>query len=151
MTLQPYLVRVARASTGEVYLEGRLERGIAPHESLWVHGKGAGEDGFLLLLRKMNLELLCKWAILDALVAPLNATTPSMRLLHRPQVSGRCAVMQCHLLLTEQHILSEIQQCALKIHSDAADRNLQQACSLALMWSLQQLINCCFMQALVAQ
>ncbi len=44
--------------TLQVYLEGDLERGIVPEESVWMHGGGTGEDGCLLLLRKMNLELL---------------------------------------------------------------------------------------------
>jgi len=43
---------------GEVYLAGELVRGIVPDESVWLHGGGEGEDGCLLLLRKMNLELL---------------------------------------------------------------------------------------------
>lgn len=46
------------ARRGEVYLEGELERGIVPDESVWMQGGGEGEDGCLLLLRKMNLELL---------------------------------------------------------------------------------------------
>ena len=41
-----------------MYLEGELERGIVPDESVWMQGGGVGEDGCLLLLRKMNLELL---------------------------------------------------------------------------------------------
>ena len=41
-----------------MYLEGELERGIVPDESVWMQGGGEGEDGCLLLLRKMNLELL---------------------------------------------------------------------------------------------
>ena len=42
----------------QVYLEGELERGIVPLESAWMHDHGEGEDGCLLLLQKMNLELL---------------------------------------------------------------------------------------------
>lgn len=45
-----------------MYLEGELERGIVPEESVWMHGGGQGEDGCLLLLRKMNLELLRRFA-----------------------------------------------------------------------------------------
>ena len=60
VTLQPYHVCVAHARTNEVYLEGQLERGIVPQESVWMQGDGTGEDGFLMLLRKMNLELLCR-------------------------------------------------------------------------------------------
>ena len=58
VTLEPFYVKVARKDGSEVYLEGSLERGIVPQESVWTHGGGPGEDGFLLLLHKMNLELL---------------------------------------------------------------------------------------------
>ncbi len=47
---------------GEVYLEGALERGVAPAQCVWTHGGGDGEDGCLLLLHKMNLELLRRCA-----------------------------------------------------------------------------------------
>ncbi len=46
----------------QVFLEGELERGIVPLESAWMHGRGCGEDGCLLMLQKMNLEVLQKWA-----------------------------------------------------------------------------------------
>lgn len=46
----------------QVYLEGELERGIVPLESAWMHGRGTGEDACLLMLQKMNLEVLQKWA-----------------------------------------------------------------------------------------
>ena len=46
----------------QVYLEGELERGIVPLESAWMHDHGKGEDGCLLLLQKMNLELLQRQA-----------------------------------------------------------------------------------------
>lgn len=45
----------------KVFLDGDLERGIVPEDSVWMHGGGNGEDGCLLLLRKMNLELLRRW------------------------------------------------------------------------------------------
>ena len=45
----------------QVYLEGELERGIVPAESAWIHGRGTAEDGFLLMLQKMNLEVLQKY------------------------------------------------------------------------------------------
>jgi hypothetical protein len=51
-------IRVACKDTGRVYLAGELERGIVPDESVWAHGGGAGDDGFVFFLRKMNLELL---------------------------------------------------------------------------------------------
>ena len=53
---------VRRRGGGEVYLEGALERGVAPAQCVWTHGGGAGEDGCLLLLHKMNLELLRRCA-----------------------------------------------------------------------------------------
>jgi hypothetical protein len=58
VTFEPFFVRVASRDGAEVFLEGSLERGIVPKECLWMQGGGAGEDGFLLLLQKMNLELL---------------------------------------------------------------------------------------------
>ncbi len=60
---------------GEVYLAGELERGIVPDESVWLHGGGEGEDGCLLLLRKMNLELLRQCArTAPAALAPVLIT-----------------------------------------------------------------------------
>jgi hypothetical protein len=53
-------IAVERRSTGEVYLEGDLERGVIPEDCIWTHGSGVGEDGFLIVLAKMNLELLRK-------------------------------------------------------------------------------------------
>ena len=47
--------------TMQVYLEGELERGIVPLESVWMHGRGTAEDGCLLMLQKMNLEVLQKY------------------------------------------------------------------------------------------
>ena len=49
---------MAHKVNGEVYFEGQLERGIVPEECVWELGRGAGEDGCLLYLHKMNLELL---------------------------------------------------------------------------------------------
>jgi hypothetical protein len=69
--LQPFSVRVGHRRSGEVYLEGELERGIVPHDSVWMHGQGGGEDGCLLLLRKMNLELLRKCVCTTACSDPL--------------------------------------------------------------------------------
>lgn len=53
---------VANKGTGEVYLEGGLERGIIPEDSVWTHGGGEGEDGTMLYLQKMNLEVLQRHA-----------------------------------------------------------------------------------------
>lgn len=52
---------VAHRKSGEVYLEGKLERGIVPQESVWEHGGGIGEEGCILYLHKMNLELLRRY------------------------------------------------------------------------------------------
>lgn len=60
--LDPHEVSIVQKHTGDVYLQGRLWRGIVPLESVWTQGNGNGEDGCLLLLRKMNLELLTKHA-----------------------------------------------------------------------------------------
>ncbi|KFM27326.1 Tetratricopeptide repeat protein 28 [Auxenochlorella protothecoides] len=60
VTLEPYSIKVSNKDTGEVYLEGTLERGIVPEDSVWTHGGGSGEDGTMLYLQKMNLELLQK-------------------------------------------------------------------------------------------
>lgn len=56
--IEPYRIRVARKGGQEVYFEGELERGIVPRESIWEAGQGCAEDGFMLHLHKMNLELL---------------------------------------------------------------------------------------------
>jgi hypothetical protein len=58
--LLPSPAAVAHKETGEVFLEGVLERGIVPEDSVWTHGGGEGEDGTLLYLQKMNLEVLQK-------------------------------------------------------------------------------------------
>ena len=52
------LSAVAHRHSSEVWLEGVLERGVVPDSCVWTAGDGAGEDGFLILLEKMNLELL---------------------------------------------------------------------------------------------
>ena len=58
---QPPAAAVWNRSSGEVYLEGGLERGVVPEDCFWTHCCGEGEDGCALYLRKMNLELLQKW------------------------------------------------------------------------------------------
>lgn len=63
VSLEPFRIRVADKCSSEVYLEGILERGIVPKESTWTLGGGPGEDGCLLLLHKMNLELLQKYVL----------------------------------------------------------------------------------------
>ena len=57
---KPSKLHMMRVETMQVYLEGELERGIVPLESAWMHGRGCGEDGCLLMLQKMNLEVLQK-------------------------------------------------------------------------------------------
>ena len=58
MTFCTHSIQVAHTITGAVYLSGALERGIAPEDCLWTQSGGAAEDGCLLVLKKMNLELL---------------------------------------------------------------------------------------------
>ena len=43
-----------------MYLEGELERGVVPEDCYWTHCQGDAEDGCVLSLHKMNLELLQK-------------------------------------------------------------------------------------------
>jgi hypothetical protein len=45
-------------ASGEVYLEGALERGVVPQDCFWTSCGGEGEDGCAIYLRKMNLEVL---------------------------------------------------------------------------------------------
>lgn len=73
---------VEHRRTGEVWLEGTLERGIVPEGCVWTAGQGDNEDGFLLLLQKMNLELLRQCASKTALIEKLkvlgfDAATPA--------------------------------------------------------------------------
>ena len=58
VTFQTHSIQVAHRVTGAVYLSGALERGIVPEDCLWTQSGGAAEDGCLLVLKKMNLELL---------------------------------------------------------------------------------------------
>ena len=57
---EPYRLCVKHKETGEVYLEGKLYRGIIPDDCFWTHLGGEGEDGCLISLTKMNLEVLKK-------------------------------------------------------------------------------------------
>lgn len=54
-------LQVKHKHTGEVYLEGELERGVVPQDCFWTYLGGDGEDGMVVFLRKMNLELLQKY------------------------------------------------------------------------------------------
>ena len=56
----PTTTAVWNRATGEVYLEGSLERGVVPEDCFWTHCGGEGEDGCAIYLRKMNLEVLKK-------------------------------------------------------------------------------------------
>ena len=60
VTIDLHRIRVAARSDGAVFLDGELERGIVPSESVWAQTGGVGEDGFVFYLKKMNLELLAK-------------------------------------------------------------------------------------------
>ncbi len=62
--ISPYHVRVyKKGAPEEVYLEGRLHRGVVPEDCFWTHCGGEGEDGCCIILRKMNLEVLQRrWA-----------------------------------------------------------------------------------------
>jgi len=53
-------LHVSCARTGESFLEGELERAVVPDESVWAAGDGEGEAGFVLYLKKANLELLAR-------------------------------------------------------------------------------------------
>lgn len=61
VSIEPYELRVAHASSGAVYLRGSLARGVVPADSTWTleRGGAGGETGSVLLLAlaKMNLEL----------------------------------------------------------------------------------------------
>ena len=56
----PYEICVRNKATGDQYLQGRLHRGIIPGDCFWTHMGGEGEDGFLITMTKMNLEVLQK-------------------------------------------------------------------------------------------
>ena len=56
VTFETYRLTVSHRRTGEVYLEGQLERGVVAEDCVWdLEG---GDHGLVLYLRKMNLELL---------------------------------------------------------------------------------------------
>ncbi len=57
---EPYEICVRNKETGVSYLSGRLHRGIIPNDCFWTHMGGEGEDGFLITMTKMNLEVLQK-------------------------------------------------------------------------------------------
>lgn len=59
----PFNIKVWNTHNGDVYLEGRLHRGIVPEDCYWTHCGGDGEDGCCITLTKMNLEVLARhWA-----------------------------------------------------------------------------------------
>ena len=57
---EPYELRVMNKGTGDVYLSGKLHRGIIPSDCFWTHLGGEGEDALLITMTKMNLEVLQK-------------------------------------------------------------------------------------------
>jgi hypothetical protein len=80
---------VASKKSSEVFLEGTLERGIIPDESVWVAGQGEGEDGFMLFLQKMNLELLQKCGmLLGGFAIPAPSPFPIYFLIHFVTLEG---------------------------------------------------------------
>lgn len=52
--IEPYFLRVSHRLTGEVFLEGELDRGVIPADSYWTHDS---DEGCVVYLQKMNLEL----------------------------------------------------------------------------------------------
>jgi hypothetical protein len=65
--ISPYHLKIYRVledeKEEEVYLQGRLHRGIIPEDCFWTHCGGEGDDGCCITLCKMNLEVLQKhWA-----------------------------------------------------------------------------------------
>ncbi|KAK3259309.1 hypothetical protein CYMTET_31684, partial [Cymbomonas tetramitiformis] len=61
VNIQMRYIRVSNRRSGEVYLEGQLHREVIPEECVWEHCGGIRDDGFMLHLKKMNLELLQRW------------------------------------------------------------------------------------------
>lgn len=61
--INPFDLQITNKVSGEVYLKGRLHRGVVPEDCFWTHCGGEGEDGCCVTLRKMNLEVLQRhWA-----------------------------------------------------------------------------------------
>lgn len=52
------MLAVGNKMNGDIYWEGQLERGIVPEDCVWEYGGSTGQDGCILYLQKMNLELL---------------------------------------------------------------------------------------------
>jgi len=57
VVIAPYALRVTNRVTGCVYLQEELERGVVAGECVWTYGGGVGEEGCVMTLTKMNLEL----------------------------------------------------------------------------------------------
>lgn len=49
---------VSNKMGNEQYWTGNLERGIVPEDCVWEYSGGTGQEGCILYLQKMNLELL---------------------------------------------------------------------------------------------
>jgi hypothetical protein len=74
----PYSLHVTDRVTGDVYLSGDLARGVVPGASSWVYGGGADEDGCVVTLVKMNLELFERWVNPGVPALGLGAGAPSI-------------------------------------------------------------------------
>ena len=105
VTFEPFGVRVGHRRGGEAFLEGRLERGIVPAECVWMAGGGAGEDGCLLLLRKMNLELLRRWRSPALLVDP-----PALVVINGGRISSTEVIDGARALGMCIEVLHEVQR-----------------------------------------
>ncbi len=65
--ISPYHLKIYRiveeTQEDEVYLQGKLHRGVIPEDCFWTHCGREGDDGCCITLCKMNLEVLQKhWA-----------------------------------------------------------------------------------------
>jgi len=60
VTVEMRYIKVANRRSGEVYLQGKLFREIIPEDSVWTTGDGTRDEGFMMYLKKMNLELYQK-------------------------------------------------------------------------------------------
>ena len=86
-----------------------------PQASYWVHGNGTGEDGLVITLAKMNLELLAKCAWFRD-VLPVKPCLPVMScsVCSSLRVGVNCSILPVPLempenvLATHGHALSSL-------------------------------------------
>ena len=127
VTIDMRRVRVASRRDGCVYLEGELERGVVPEESVWALGGGDGEDGFVLHLKKMNLELI-------ASTGSHGDTWWSRLFTHHSEIAWDdyekdysdlpAAIMREHLALEHKNsCVNELERAQKGRHESAAERN----------------------------